>query len=102
MKVEPSKIENVKPYLSNPRINDQAVDAVANSIREFGFQHPKSPKGVPACPPELDDRARREWGRISRLLVTMGLRTRVDRAGLSAYCQIWSRWLQAEDKISAD
>ena len=37
MKVEQWKIENVKPY---PRINDQAVDAVARSILEFGFRQP--------------------------------------------------------------
>lgn len=28
------------PYDKNPRINDQAVDLVANSIREFGFKQP--------------------------------------------------------------
>ena len=28
------------PYDKNPRINDQAVDLVANSIRELGFKQP--------------------------------------------------------------
>lgn len=28
------------PYENNPRVNDGAVEAVANSIREFGFQSP--------------------------------------------------------------
>lgn len=28
------------PYANNPRNNDKAVDAVANSIREFGFKVP--------------------------------------------------------------
>lgn len=28
------------PYENNPRINDQAVDKVAESIREFGFKVP--------------------------------------------------------------
>ena len=40
MKVEQWKIENVKPYPNNPRINEHAVDAVAASIREFGFRQP--------------------------------------------------------------
>jgi DNA modification methylase len=31
---------NIKEYAGNPRINDKAVDAVANSIREFGFKQP--------------------------------------------------------------
>ena len=30
----------ITPYEKNPRINDQAVDAVANSIKEFGFRQP--------------------------------------------------------------
>jgi DNA modification methylase len=33
-------IERVKPYHRNPRQNDGAVDAVAASIREFGFRQP--------------------------------------------------------------
>ena len=34
------KIEEVKPYEKNPRKNDQSVDKVANSIKEFGFKVP--------------------------------------------------------------
>lgn len=40
MKVEEWKIEDVKPYDKNPRNNDDAVDATANSIKEFGWQQP--------------------------------------------------------------
>jgi DNA modification methylase len=40
MKVELWKITDVKPYPSNPRQNDDAVDAVAASLREFGFRQP--------------------------------------------------------------
>jgi DNA modification methylase len=40
MNVEMWPIERVKPYESNPRVNDGAVDAVAASIREFGFKVP--------------------------------------------------------------
>ena len=43
-----SKVVNIKmvptgevvPYDKNPRLNDNAVDAVASSIREFGFKVP--------------------------------------------------------------
>lgn len=34
------KIDDLKPYKRNPRKNDQAVDAVAQSIKEFGFKVP--------------------------------------------------------------
>ncbi len=40
MKVELRKTDELKPYEGNPRQNDQAVDAVATSIREFGFRQP--------------------------------------------------------------
>jgi len=33
-------IDDVKPYEGNPRVNDPAVDAVAASLREFGFRQP--------------------------------------------------------------
>ena len=40
MKIELWPISRVKPYFRNPRVNDHAVDAVAASIREFGFRQP--------------------------------------------------------------
>lgn len=40
MQVEMWKTSQVKPYDKNPRRNDGAVDAVAASIREFGFKQP--------------------------------------------------------------
>lgn len=33
-------ITRIKPYPQNPRVNDAAVEAVARSIREFGFRQP--------------------------------------------------------------
>jgi DNA modification methylase len=40
MNVELRNIDEIKPYTTNPRINDHAVDAVAASINEFGFRQP--------------------------------------------------------------
>jgi len=40
MKVVNLKLSQVKPYANNPRKNDQAVEGVAASIREFGFCQP--------------------------------------------------------------
>jgi DNA modification methylase len=40
MYVEMREVSKIKPYPQNPRHNDQAVDAVAASIREFGFRQP--------------------------------------------------------------
>ena len=40
MKVISKPIDEITPYASNPRNNDEAVGAVANSIKEFGWQQP--------------------------------------------------------------
>ena len=40
MQIISKNITDIHPYANNPRKNDQAVDAVANSIREFGFKVP--------------------------------------------------------------
>ena len=34
------KLSEIHPYEKNPRFNDDAVEAVANSIKEFGFRSP--------------------------------------------------------------
>ena len=38
--VEIRDIETIRPYEQNPRINDGAVEAVAASLKEFGFRQP--------------------------------------------------------------
>jgi len=40
MNIELRPLAEIKPYEKNPRINDAAVEAVARSIREFGFRQP--------------------------------------------------------------
>ena len=40
MNIELRPVAEIKPYEKNPRINDAAVEAVARSIREFGFRQP--------------------------------------------------------------
>jgi DNA modification methylase len=40
VKVELRSLADIRPYEQNPRINDDAVEAVMASIREFGFRQP--------------------------------------------------------------
>lgn len=40
LKIEVVAIDSIKPYDKNPRVNDQAVDKVAMSIKEYGFRQP--------------------------------------------------------------
>ena len=40
MQIHHLKTSDVRPYEKNPRKNDEAVDVVAKSLEEFGFQQP--------------------------------------------------------------
>lgn len=40
MEIKMIKIDDLKPYANNPRFNDDAVEYVKNSIKEFGFKVP--------------------------------------------------------------
>jgi hypothetical protein len=40
MQIQMRDITKIKPYDNNPRLNDDAVDAVAASIKAFGFRQP--------------------------------------------------------------
>jgi DNA modification methylase len=40
MKIELWPLSRVKPYPNNPRVNDDAVDAVAASLKEYGWRQP--------------------------------------------------------------
>ncbi len=40
MKVTNTKIGAIHPYEKNPRFNDNAIEAVAKSIKEFGWRSP--------------------------------------------------------------
>jgi len=57
------------------------------------------PTGIPKCPAHLDADAKKEWKRISRELISLGLLTSIDRAALAAYCSCWSRWVNADQQV---
>jgi ParB-like chromosome segregation protein Spo0J len=39
MIIEQLDIQDIKPYPNNPRKNAKAIDKVADSITQYGFQH---------------------------------------------------------------
>lgn len=67
--------------------------------RSLNKSEPKPPVKAPTCPRHIQGEARREWNRITKQLMTLGLLTEVDRAALAAYCQCWARWVQAEEAM---
>ena len=69
--------------------------------RGFNAAEPVLPDGMPDCPPHLEGEARTEWVRIAAPLHDAGVLTTADRAALAAYCQAWSRWVEAEEKLKS-
>lgn len=67
--------------------------------RPLNANEPKPAPIAPKCPGHLDAAARREWKRIGPELESLGLLTRIDMAALAAYCQSYSRWIEAEKMI---
>lgn len=68
--------------------------------RKIGRRNePRPPTAIPTCPPHLDQRAKAEWKRITKLLAAMKLLTKLDRATLATYCSTWSRLVDAETKL---
>ena len=61
---------------------------------------PKPMVEAPLPPKHLAMEARAEWERIAPMLVRLKLLTKLDRAALSAYCQAWSRHVEAEEQIA--
>lgn len=51
MKIVEKKLADIRPYDNNPRLNDAAVQAVAESLKKFGWQQPIviDRKGVIVC-----------------------------------------------------
>lgn len=57
------------------------------------------PTGLPECPSHLNDEAKAEWGRLVAEL--RPVLAKVDRAILAAFCQVWSRLVEAEMQVAA-
>jgi len=59
--------------------------------------HP--PSNIPTCPAHLDTKAQNEWKRVAPLLDSVGIITELDRSTLAAYCEAYSRWVNAIVKV---
>lgn len=60
---------------------------------------PKPPIEAPARPKHLSKGATKEWKRIAPQLEEMGLLSNMDMAALAGYCELYARWVKAEDEI---
>lgn len=57
---------------------------------------PQPEPGRPVCPEWLDPEAKRAWDSLVPQLELMQVLTRIDGNALTRYCQLWSRWIRAE------
>jgi P27 family predicted phage terminase small subunit len=69
------------------------------ALRKGTVDAPQPPDALPRCPPHLDAVARKEWRRLATPLYEMGVLTVADRGAFAAYCQAWSRWVEAEEQL---
>ena len=57
--------------------------------------------GLPPMPQHLSREARKEWKRITPLLLELNLLTKIDRTALEIYCRAYGRLQQVERAITA-
>lgn len=70
--------------------------------RKKNTGEPEPESAIPDCPPELKGDSRKEWDRISPLLLELGLLSKIDRSALSMYCQAWGQWLACQRRINSE
>ena len=67
--------------------------------RKLNSNEPDPEPAIPPCPSHLDKVAKKEWRRISKELLALGIISRLDRAALGGYCDAYGRWAEAAQQI---
>lgn len=87
-----------KPLPSNVhRLNGNPSKLTADKLRQRDSVLPDV--SIPKPPAHLLPAAKKEWERITPELEKLGLISELDMAALSAYCQAYARWVQAETRL---
>ena len=83
-----------------PKPLPAAIHQLRGTFRPDRHSDSVVPKtGLPTCPAHLNSTAKREWKRVLSELGPIGLATKLDRSALAAYCQVYARWVEAEEQI---
>jgi P27 family predicted phage terminase small subunit len=67
--------------------------------RPLNSREPQPALGIPRCPKHLDDVARAEWRRLSKLLLGMKVLTEADYLALANLCQAYSTMVDAQTQV---
>ena len=70
------------------------------SRQPINLNEPKPTVSKPRCPSHLSVAAKAEWRRISPRLVREGLLTHLDERALALYCEAYSLWVEAKQKVA--
>jgi P27 family predicted phage terminase small subunit len=70
--------------------------------RALNDKEPKPDVVIPECPDHLTGEARKEWGRITAELQTLGIIAKIDRAALAAYCMAWLDFVYASRMVDEE
>jgi len=73
----------------------QLRGGTAHTHKKPRDQEPQPPEKMPKCPKHLDKGARKEWRRVGKTLMSIGIMSDLERAHLAGYCQSWSEWVVA-------
>jgi P27 family predicted phage terminase small subunit len=84
--------DNVRAFTGAPRKALRAAD-LSDGV------HPEV--GLPPMPHHLSPQARKEWKRITPLLLELNLLTQIDRSAIERYVRLYGRWQQVERAITA-
>lgn len=68
--------------------------------RQLNAREPQAKLSVPECPDHLDEIAKKEWVRVSKLLLGMKVLTEADYIALGNLCQAYSTMIQAQTQMN--
>src|SRR3954463_3792851 len=68
--------------------------------RKLNELEPTPKAGAPKCPDYLDEVARREWDRLTAILVSMKVLTEADYIALANLCQTYSTLMNAQKQMN--
>jgi P27 family predicted phage terminase small subunit len=68
--------------------------------RKLNTQEPQPVPGAPECPDHLDPVARKEWFRLSEILLAMKVLTEADYIALGNLCQAYSTLIDAQRHLN--
>ena len=68
--------------------------------RKLNTHEPQPLPGVPECPEHRDAVARKEWGRLSPILMGMKVLTEADYIALGNLCQAYSTLIEAQKHLN--